>query len=176
MLKNWLPTHVSTTQLVTRMGMLIALNLVLNQVAIPLGTELEISFASIPFAIMGAMFGPIVAAIGAGFADIIGFFLRPNGFFFPGFTLNAMVIAAIYGFFLYRKPFSVWRTVLATIVSKIMADFILTPVWLQIMYQNNFFTYARFVRTMIVGPIEGFILVLVMRFLENIGIGRKSIA
>lgn len=79
-------------------AMLTALNLILNSMRIIVSSMLEISFAFLAIAAAGLLYGPIMAGIIAVIADTIGFFLSPNGGFFPGFTLNAFLS----GFFVWN--------------------------------------------------------------------------
>ena len=84
-------------------GLFIAMNLVLNQVTIPIGTTMEIGFAFIPIASIGYLYGPLTAGLSGVVADILGFMLRPAGFFFPGFTLNEFIVGVLCGLLLHKK-------------------------------------------------------------------------
>ncbi|MBR6684609.1 MAG: folate family ECF transporter S component, partial [Firmicutes bacterium] len=89
---------------VTTLSMLIAVALVLNLFAsIQITDSLRLGFGFIATAIMGMLYGPVCAALSAGLVDILQFFLKPMGEFFPGYTLTAMLGGLLYGFFLYKK-------------------------------------------------------------------------
>lgn len=172
-LKKWLPQGISISQTVTGMGLLIALHLVMNQFSLVLTPTLKISFAFLTSAVMGAVYGPIYAGLGAIFTDILGFVLKPSGFFFPGFTLNAFLAGIIYGVFLFQKGYNVKRIILAKVVTTVLVSFILTPIWLNIMYQSPLFIVARYIRTAIKFPIDVALLLLVMRTLYKTRIYAK---
>ena len=48
----------------------------------------KFSFAFVPLAICGALFGPVYGGIMGGLADLLGAILFPIGPYFPGYTLN----------------------------------------------------------------------------------------
>ncbi|AMC00020.1 hypothetical protein AWM75_01460 [Aerococcus urinaehominis] len=166
---------MSSAKLVAGMGVLIALNLVLNQFRLVISPTWEINFSFVTLAIMGAFYGPVYAGVAAGFADILGFMLSPSGFFFPGFTLNSILSAVIYGLLLFRHPYSLKRLVVAKIATTILVSLILTPLWLNMMYQNAFFSWARIVRTVIQFPINLAILLFIFKTLERIPSLRKLV-
>ena len=89
---------------VTTLSMLIAVALVLNLFAtVQITDSLRLGFGFIATAIMGMLYGPVCAALSAGLVDILQFFLKPMGEFFPGYTLTAMLGGLLYGLFLYKK-------------------------------------------------------------------------
>lgn len=151
-----LPTTYSklSTKQLTTTGILIALNLVLNQMTVSFGNLLEIGFAFLPIAVLAYLYGPLHAGIAATIGDLIGFFLRPNGFFFPGFTLNALVMAVIYGLFLHNKKITLLRVALATLSVTIIVNLIMTPIWLNIIYGSPLFAVPRLIKCVILYPIE----------------------
>lgn len=163
----------SSTQKLTMTALFIALNIVLNQLTIPIGTTIEIGFAFLPIAIMAYLFGPIRAGGAAIFADVLGFFLRPNGFFFPGFTLNMGIAGAIYGIFLHNKPVTLRRVAMTVLVVDIVVSLILTPIWLNIMYQTNLFAILRIVKTLILYPINVGLLYSNLKFVHQF-FGKKN--
>lgn len=64
--------------------------------------NIKIGFSGLPNRLVDFMFGPVVGCIFGGLMDIIKFFIKPDGAFFPGYTLTAMVGGLIYGVFYYR--------------------------------------------------------------------------
>lgn len=64
--------------------------------------EIKIGFSGLPNRLVDFMFGPVVGCIFGGLMDVIKFFIKPDGAFFPGYTLTAMVGGLIYGIFYYR--------------------------------------------------------------------------
>ncbi len=153
---------ISTKQL-TVTGLLIALNLVLNQFTISFGTLLEIGFAFLPIAMLAYLYGPLNAGLAASIGDIIGFFLRPNGMFFPGFTLNALVMGVIYGFLLHNKKITLPRVAVAVLLVTVIVNLIMTPIWLNIMYGTYFFAVPRLVKAVLLYPVEVSLLYMMLR-------------
>ena len=95
--------EIKNVRSLTGGAMLIALDLILNYTRIVISSFMEISFAFLAVAVSGMLYGPVMAGIMAAVADIIGFFVSPNGFFFPGFTLNAFLSGFMFGLFFYKK-------------------------------------------------------------------------
>ena len=91
-------------------AMLAALSLVLNQFTIAVSQFLEIGFSFLAAGTCAFLYGPWLAGLMSIVTDVAGYFLRPNGGFFPGFTLNEFLLGFLYGCWLYKKPVSLWRT------------------------------------------------------------------
>lgn len=146
-------SKISTKKL-TVTAAIIAINLVLNQFTLAFGTLLEIGFAFLALAVLAYLYGPIHAGLASVIADLIGFLLRPNGFFFPGFSLNALLMGIIYGIFLYKKEVTLGRVALAVLVVTILIHLILTPIWLNIMFGSPLFAVPRIIKAVVLYPIE----------------------
>ncbi len=85
-------------------GMMAALAIVLSattSVYIP-GTTMKVGFSGLPNRAVDFLYGPVVGCIFGGVMDIVKFFIKPDGAFFPGYTLTAMLGGLIYGTFFYR--------------------------------------------------------------------------
>ncbi|HSL86499.1 MAG TPA: folate family ECF transporter S component, partial [Bacteroidales bacterium] len=130
--------EVKKTKVIAFGGMLIAFSVVLSFFKVPLGPTLQISFASLPIAAAGMLFGPFVGGIVGFVSDILGYIVRPHGFFFPGFTLNAILIGAFFGFFLYKKKITLTNVIISSLFNTIIINLGLTTLWLSIMYGDAF--------------------------------------
>ena len=75
--------EIKNVRSLTGGAMLIALDLILNYTRIVISSFMEISFAFLAVAVSGMLYGPVMAGIMVAVADIIGFFVSPNGFFLP---------------------------------------------------------------------------------------------
>ena len=131
---------------ITTMALLIAMMVTLSRI---LGIEtqfLKVSFTFIPEIIMGMLFGPFWTGIGSVIADFVGMSLFAKAPFFIGFTINAFLEGAIYGYFFYKNE---------------MINLILTPLWLAMMYHvplNSWLIWApRLIKTAIWIPIQAVI-------------------
>ena len=83
--------------------MMAALSIVLSYTtSFYITPEIKIGFSGLPNRLVDFMFGPVVGCIFGGLMDVIKFFIKPDGAFFPGYTLTAMVGGLIYGIFYYR--------------------------------------------------------------------------
>ena len=113
------------------MGLLIAMQIVLTRHFVVQTEFFRISFSFIAVILMGWLFGPLFAAVGNGLADLFGFFLRPMGMYFPGYTLTAVVEGIIYGMFFHNKTITLKRNILVNLLGSI-ASTGLNTVWLLI--------------------------------------------
>jgi len=116
------------------MAMLLALRLALGYVTnIQLTESIKIGFTIFPTTIACMMFGPVPGLAMGGAADLIGFFLKPTGPFFPGYTLDSMVAGFIYGCFFYRREkISLWRVMAALATVTVIVNLCMTTSWLAI--------------------------------------------
>lgn len=146
--------RVLSARTITLAGLLIALNVVLNLFVIPIGNIIEITIAFLPILYAGYYFGPWIAGSIGVIGDVLGFIVRPAGFFFPGFTLNAFVTGLIYGFVLHQKPVTWKRVIVAVALQNLVVSVILTPIWLQMMYGTALLSIPRLIRVVIMLPIE----------------------
>ena len=85
-----------------------------------------------------------------------------------GFTqgfLQMLAIGMIYGLFLYRKEISWQRVAAAHFVRTVVVSFLLNPLWLSLLYGYGFWAVitARFVKTVIMFPIETALLYFILR-------------
>lgn len=143
---------------ITTMALLIAMMVTLSRI---LGIEtqfLKVSFTFIPEIIMGMLFGPIWTGIGSVIADFIGMSLFAKAPFFIGFTINAFLEGAIYGYFFYKKEITWKNSIQSVLVSTILINLILTPLWLAMMYHvplNSWVIWTpRLIKTVIWIPIQ----------------------
>lgn len=153
-------------RMITVMGLLIALMVTLSRLVSFETPLLKISVTFIPQVIMGILFGPFWTGIGSVLADIVGMALFPKSVFFIGFTLNAFIEGAIYGFFFYRKEITWKNAILATLSVTVIVSLILTPLWLVIMYQvpmNWVFWGPRLLKAIIWLPIQSTMIYVIGR-------------
>ncbi len=124
------------TKSLVAMAMLLALRLALGYVTnIQLTESIKIGFTIFPTTVACMLFGPVPGLVMGGAADLIGFFIKPTGPFFPGYTLDSMVAGFIYGCFFYRRekitPFRVMAA-LATVT--VVVNMCMTTSWISIQY------------------------------------------
>ena len=85
-------------------GLFIALQIVFERLLVIDAGFMRVSLVFIPYALGGAIFGPLWNGAICAAADIIGFLIKPGqGAFFPGFTLSAFLSGVAYGM-AYKLP------------------------------------------------------------------------
>ncbi len=94
------------------------------------------SFAALSVAaiLLGIPYTMAVAGIG----DIFGAILFPQGAYFPGFTLTALLIGFTTGYFLYRNATPI-RIVLCVLINQIFGSILLNSVWISLLYHIPYF-------------------------------------
>ncbi|MFC6175694.1 folate family ECF transporter S component [Companilactobacillus huachuanensis] len=126
-------SSVISVQEVTWMALLIALQMVLAKLSFGSNT-LKVGFSFIAIGLLGYYFGPFKAAIANVLADVIGTLILPSGgSFFIGFTFSALVAGAIYGFMLYNRKVSVWRTFVTVLLITVIVNTGLNTLWIHMM-------------------------------------------
>lgn len=128
---------------------LLAIALVMKLIGvIKITSYIHVGFGFLVFIIVGAMFGPAVAAIFGLLCDILGFCLVNTGgaSFHLGFTMSSVLGALIYGLFLYKLRLGIVRVILVQIVHDLIIYCVLNTLWLSQMYFNNDFGKAFLLR------------------------------
>ena len=158
-------------------AMLSAVNLALNQFSIPVSAYLEISFDFLASAAAGYLCGPWVAAMSGVATDLLGYVLRPNGPYFPGFTLSALLLGIVYGLWYYRRPVQLRRVIACKLTVTVLFNFFLTPLWLHIMYGQAFVVLSsmRLVKNAVKFPVDVVLLMLVLNVCQQYLKARRRI-
>lgn len=157
-------------------AVLSALHLVLNQFTIPVSSLLEVGFDFLAAAAIGYMCGPWVAGLSGIVTDVFGYVLRPNGPYFPGWTLSAILAGILYGLWYYRRPVRLWRVMACKAMAVVLFNFLLTPLWLHCLYGQAFVVLSgmRVVKNVIKFPIDVALLLLVLKTCERYRAQRRS--
>ncbi|MBJ8349709.1 folate family ECF transporter S component [Streptococcus zalophi] len=164
--------QLKNVRVLTLATILAALAIVMGFFKLPISQILELRFASHVIAIAGSLLGPVVAMMVGVISDIGGFFIKPTGPFFPGFTISAALTGLIYGYFLYKKPFSLKRIIMAQVVYTIAISALLNTIWLATLYQLPFYEtfIARLITSAIQLPIHIIILTLLLKGIERLNL------
>lgn len=114
----------------TRVAMLIALEIVLSRF-LSISTEsLRIGFGFVPMALCGILFGPIWAGVAYAAADILGAVLFSYAFY-PGITVSAFLTGLIFGAFLHGEDVRFFPNIVAAVVLNcVLVSLGLTSYWL----------------------------------------------
>lgn len=148
-------------------SMMTALNTLLGAFKIILIPKiLTISFASLATASCAMFCGPLLTGTVGAIADILKYIIRPDGPFFPGFTINEFLTGVIYGFFFYKlSEVSLKRCILARLTIVLFMNMFLTPLWLYILYGDSFWALVstRIIKNIVMFPIDVMLLYMVMQ-------------
>lgn len=167
--------HLDTRNVVY-LGLLIALNVVLTRMLGINVWNIKIGFGFVPIVLTAMMFGPVPAAIVACIGDVIGTFLFPVGAYFPGFTLTAVLMAFVYGLFLYKKH-SFGNIVIAVAINQIVLSQIVNTFWISVLYGSPFqaMFVTRIVQTAILIPVQIVVITVMTRSYGHV-LSRKALA
>lgn len=137
-------------------AMLLAITIVLGFYRLQLTESIRIGFDFLSKETAAMLLGPSVGCVVAGLSDIISYFIKPVGAFFPGLTISAMLASVIYGIVLYKKPLSLKRVIAANTLVTVFINLLLNTYWMSILYGNAYMALfpARAVKQMVMLPIE----------------------
>lgn len=152
------------------LGIFMSLLLILGRFTVGVQTW-RLSFGFVVTAIAGLLYGPLWSSSIAALADIIGTLVSGN-VYFPGFTLSAILGAAIYGYFFYGKEITWKRVIIAQLIIAVFVNAILNTYWLTILYKTPFLAYLpiRMIKEVVMTPIQMAIIYYVLnsQTLQNI--------
>ena len=130
--------RVSPIVWVSLMGMLIALEVVLERlIAINLLT-FKLNLAFIPVGIAAYLFGPIGGMLCYGLGDVVGALLFPTGGYNPLFTLTAGLTGLIFGLFLMGE-FKWWKVVAPAFLTCAICTLLLNSLWIALFFSPRGF-------------------------------------
>jgi ECF transporter S component (folate family) len=140
-------------------GLLLAVLIVFERYISVETQFLRLSFAYVPYILIGTFLGPVWGALIGVAGDLLGMLLMPKASFFAGFTLNALLTGLTYGLFLYNRPDNrsyLIRLVISVLVAHLFINLGLTTLWLAIMYKRAFMALvaARIAPNLIQIPIQ----------------------
>ena len=120
---------------VTVTAVLIAMEVVLSRFCSINTVYLKIGFGFVPVAFCAMIYGPLWAAACGAAADFIGAVLFPVAAYFPGFTLTAALIGAVFGLFLFSEgKIGFWRRIVpACAINCIAFSFGLNSFWIHML-------------------------------------------
>lgn len=152
-------------------AMLLALCVVLGLFgSIMIGQFIRISFSYLPIALGSMLFGPVAGSILGALSDILNYILAPKGPFFPGFTINAIIMGLVYGFSFYKKRITLKRIIITKVILMVFLDMLLSTYWLSILYGQAFIVLlpARILKSILLLPIDAAMLYFVLTRLPSL--------
>ena len=129
-----------TTRKLVTLALLLAIQVVISALYIPISDTLRITFSFIVMMIVGMMTDIKTAILYGLLEDISAFIVFPSGPFFIGYTLGTMVAMSIYSLFLYREV-TIKQIIFAKTAVTIIHNIILNSLWNAVLYTNDFFYY-----------------------------------
>lgn len=161
---------------ITLLGMFAAISIIIGftLMIMPVDT-IKITFTFLPNEFIYYLFGPTVGAIFGGVLDILIFIIKPTGTYFFGFTLSGILTGILFGLILYKKPVSLGRILIATLIRVLIIDLLLNTYWLTVMYGYSFAALLpmRALKNFIMLPIESIMLFGLIKGLEATGVLRN---
>lgn len=151
-------------------GMMAAIAIILGYVAtINIGQYIRIGFSGLPNQVIDCLFGPAVGAIFGAALDIIKWFIKPTGEFFPGFTISAALGGIIYGFAFYKKNISLARVFVAHLIVSVFVNVGLNSLWLKMLYDQAIMVMlpGRILKNAIMLPIDTCITFFMLKAVER---------
>lgn len=131
-------------------ALLIALEVVLSRFCSINTAGWKIGFSFVPITAAAALFGSFTAGIVYGAADFIGAILFPIGTYHPGFTVSAVLMGLVWGFFLYdpddgegslfRKRDRVKmfpNIVIPSLINSLAIGLLLNTLWVSMLYGSR---------------------------------------
>ena len=160
--------ELKDTHMLVFAALMIALRLVMKQVAIPITPFLKINTAFFVNALGAMVFGPVMAMLAACITDVLGYVIRPEGMYFLPFILTEVGGALVFALFLYRAKVTTTRVMLSRFTVSLVINVLLqTPImmWYYALYMDGKqYTLAMVVPGMIKNifmfPIESVLLAL----------------
>ena len=153
-------------------GMLLAIKAVLGFLTVLVAPSVKIGFSFIPVSLGAMLFGGVWAAFIGGLGDILSYILNPvGGAYFPGFTVNGVVMGLIYGFFFYKKnKISIKRIIACELFITVIVELILSSLWLEMMLSSGYFVIltARLLKCIVMFPISVLCDIVLVKLLPEI--------
>ena len=129
-------TRFSLRTIVT-LSLLTALEIVLNRFLSINAWNIKIGFSFVPVVIGAMLYGPLGGAVVGALGDFIGALLFPIGPYFPGFTLTAFLIGAVFGLLL-KKVRTVSRVLAAVGINQFIMSLFLNTLWISLLYGSPY--------------------------------------
>ena len=155
----------------TGVAMLLAMSVVISFTASVRVTEtIKIGLGYLITALLGMLYGPFTAALAAGAGDLIKYLLKPDGAYFFGFTLTAMLGGVVYGVFFYREKCTIPRAIASKATVSLLLNCLLNTVWVSWLYGMPFFGALgpRVIKNLMALPFEIVLLYIVLNGMNKV--------
>lgn len=155
----------------TGVAMLLAMSVVISFTASVRVTEtIKIGLGYLITALLGMLYGPFTAALAAGAGDLIKYLLKPDGAYFFGFTLTAMLGGVVYGVFFYREKCTIPRAIASKATVSLLLNCLLNTIWVSWLYGMPFLGALgpRVIKNLMALPFEIVLLYIVLNGMNKV--------
>ena len=153
-------------QMLMRLALLIALEVVLSRWLSFNAMQYKIGFAFVPLAIAAVLYGPLGGMAVGGMSDLLGATLFPSGPFHPGFTLSTVLKGLMFGLLLRGKGIENSRRIaVAVTFNAVVISLALNTLWIHQLYGTPYLILlgGRVVQELILVPVQFLVLRLLGR-------------
>ncbi len=160
-------------QMIAYIGMLTALEIILNRFLSINAWNIKIGFSFIPVVIAAVLFGPLAGGIVGALGDFLGAILFPIGPYFPGFTATAFVTGFIFGLFLYKKQ-TLPKIIGAVLINQLIFSLLVNSFWISILYGSPYLPLlaTRSVQVLVVGAAQFITIFAITKTAKEISLRR----
>lgn len=143
----------------------IALQIAMTSIYIPvpvMGTQ-KIFFSFLVVSLGSLIYGPIVGIATGAIADLLGFLIHPQGAYFVGYTITAMVTGFMYGLFFYKTKITITKLIICKFCINMLINVPMNGLWESILMGAEYFALvlARIPKNILMLPIEILLLYIV---------------
>lgn len=148
-------------------ALMIAASIVLGYFRVPVGYNLNLTVTFIPRAVAAMVGGPVVGLVFGFVEDILSWVIDPQGPFFPGYTLNTMLAMLIYAMCFYRQKLTIWRVIVAKVITNFPISVGLGVLWNSILSGKGYIPLmiTSLIKNTAYLPIQILLLVIVFQAL-----------
>ena len=157
------------TKTLVALAMLIAMEIVLNRFLSINAWNMKIGFSFVPIVIGAILFGPIHAAIIGALGDFIGAILFPIGAYFPGFTVTALLMGLVWGFFLHGST-NITKVIISVLINQTILSLCLNTLWISVLYGSPYgpLFVSRIVQTLILIAVQSVVVYALTKVLPRL--------
>lgn len=158
-----------SVKVLTQVAVLLAMEVVLSRFFSIATPVTKFSFAFVPLAVCGALFGPVYGGIMGALADLLGATLFPIGPYFPGYTLNNALHGVALGMALKEGRRKWWQLAMALVFNHVVVGIFLSALWGHMLTGNPYWAVVahRVVQAVVMAPVQFIIIGLMQRPVER---------
>lgn len=163
---------LKNTRNLTGCSMLLALGVVLDFFASFYVTPtLKVSTSFLAIAAIGYLYGVLPAVLCGGLLDVVMWLIKPQGAYFPGYTLSGALAGLIFALFLYNRSGKslFFCAAGAKLTVNLLVNFLLNTYWTSLFVGKAFWLLLppRIFKNIVLWPAESAVLILLLLFLAK---------